>query len=109
MATNSHIFVSSDDGNTYGVSTSNTINNADRLEMTYPLNGELAFAYDTLYIAHSAEDTVRNDALILSRPSVELADYLTAEANIQTAWTNPAERKSEAAAESALPPPRDGL
>ena len=58
--------------------------------MTYPLNGKLAFSYDTLFIAYSAPDitpTVRAD-LLLARPAID--NSLTAALNsaLQTAWNN---------------------
>lgn len=90
VATNSHVFVSSDSGNTFGVNAAQTINNASRLDMTYPLNGKLALAYDTLFIAHSADDLEAGlySDLKLRRPIIGQNQVLALNTALGTAWTN---------------------
>ena len=91
VATNSHIFLSSDADNTYGVDTSTSILNSARLDMTYPLGGELAFSYDTLYIAHSAADnslslSANYPDLKLSRPLMNAGAVSTLNSNLASTW-----------------------
>lgn len=90
VGTDSHVFISSDSGSTYGVNASRAVPNANRLEMTYPLNGALAFSYDTLFIAHNADDVTATTYpdLRFARPFIPTSEVAALNTTLQTAWNS---------------------
>ncbi len=87
VLTDTHIFVSTvstvndHEDMTYGISLSTSIDNASRAVWNNDrgagvgYGGKLSFAYNTLYVAHSGQDTVRSDdPTIITRPTIRVTD-----------------------------------
>ncbi|MES2662377.1 MAG: hypothetical protein V4629_03645 [Pseudomonadota bacterium] len=80
VVTKSHVFVSTDSNKTFAVSRDATLANGDaaRESWQYDVGGKLAFAYNTLYIAHYEEDmVVASGQAIGRRRRVDLPTYAT--------------------------------